>query len=305
MNPDKTLFVDLFIAYMKAANIERIATGSPCESTVKTNIGTVKNILRHCNLSECAPLSSLTRQMLAGYVVSCSESGRPSISIKSDIDRLNALFALWTRPHYEYLLGKNFEHQFRFPVPRVKASPQRYTRPPREQLMAVKAWYANLRKDARCEGKWIAATLMLEFAMRNGDIERLRWDNIVEKNGRFFLSYMPHKTKLSSGRIVFWPVHNDIWKVLKVIRAKSNDHLVLPRAAGQIARITRELRSMGFRGSKGAYELRKICIDHVYQNYGAEMATSISGDNLNTILRYYADPSALNVMGVRIFDLIK
>ncbi|MBQ4384337.1 MAG: hypothetical protein II823_00235 [Kiritimatiellae bacterium] len=305
MNPDKTTFADILSAYTKAARAERAATGSPCESTVKTNIGTTRNILKRCNISEDAPLSSLTRQMLADYVVQCCECGRPLISIKSDIERLNALFAIWTEPHYEYLLGAELGRAFRFPVPRVKASAQRYTRPARELLMAVKAWYANLQMNARCEGKWIAATLMLEFAMRNGDIGRLRWDNIVEKDGRCYLSYTPHKTKLSSGRIVVWPVHDDIWKVLKAIKAKSRNELVLPRAAGQIARITRELRSMGFRGSKGAYELRKICIDHVYQNYGAEMATSISGDNLKTILRYYADPSALNVMGVRIFDLIK
>ena len=305
MDTDKTTFSDLFFAYAKAAKVERTATGSPCASTVKTNIGTARNILRRCHLSEDVPLSSLTRQTLADYVVKRSEAGKPAISIKSDVERLNALFAAWTAGYYEYLLGANPDKAFRFPVPRVRVSPQRYTRPPRERLMAVKAWYANLGKAALYDGKWLAATLMLEFAMRNGDIRRLKWSNMVEKNGRVFLAYTPHKTALSSGRMVFWPVHDDIRKRLEEVKAKSHSELVLPGAAGQIAHITKELRSMGFGGSKGAYELRKICIDHVYQNYGAEMATSISGDNLKTILRYYADPSTLNVMGVRILDLIK
>ena len=156
MNTDKTTFADLFFAYEKAAKVERTATGSPCVSTVKTNIGTARNILRRCHLSEYSPLSSLTRQMLADYVVKRSEAGRPAISIKSDVERLNALFAAWTAAYYEYLLGANPEHVFHFPVPRVKVSPQRYSRPPRKQLMAVKDRYTNLGKAASLDEKWLA-----------------------------------------------------------------------------------------------------------------------------------------------------
>ena len=63
-------------------------------------------------------------------------------------------------------------------------------------------------------------------------------------------------------------------------------------------------RALGFTGHKGAYELRKICIDHVYQKYGAEMAVSISGDDIRTITRYYADPSRPNIGTTRIIDLL-
>ena len=41
--------------------------------------------------------------------------------------------------------------------------------------------------------------------------------------------------------------------------------------------INRDLRGLGFSGSKASYELRKICIDHIYQWFGAEKAVSISG----------------------------
>jgi hypothetical protein len=68
--------------------------------------------------------------------------------------------------------------------------------------------------------------------------------------------------------------------------------------------INYDLRALGFCGTKGAYELRKICIDHVYQKYGAEMAVSISGDEIRTILKYYADPAQPNLGTIRILDLI-
>ena len=61
---------------------------------------------------------------------------------------------------------------------------------------------------------------------------------------------------------------------------------------------------MLFTGSKGCYELRKICIDHIYQKYGVEMASSISGDDIRTVMRYYADPSAVHVENVRVVDLL-
>ena len=68
--------------------------------------------------------------------------------------------------------------------------------------------------------------------------------------------------------------------------------------------INRDLRSLGFCGCKGAYELRKICIDHIYQKFGAEMAVSISGDDIKTITRYYADPAQPNFGSVRVLDLL-
>lgn len=305
MNTDATTFSDLFSAYGKAAKIERTATGLPAPSTVGINIGNAKTILERCHLKMDAPLSSLTRHILADYVVRQRESGRPTISIKSEMDRLNALFARWTGSHYEYLLPEWTGIAFRFPTPHVRATPQHYTRPTRERLMAVKAWYAALWGDSAREGIWLAATFMMEFAMRNGDIERLTWDNLIEKDAHIFLCYTPHKTRFSSGRTVLWPIHDAIWRRLEAIRRKSRSRLILPGADKHIARITRDMRKMGFQGSKGAYELRKICIDHIYQHYGAEMATSISGDNLRTILRYYADPTTLNVVGVRVFDLIR
>ena len=63
--------------------------------------------------------------------------------------------------------------------------------------------------------------------------------------------------------------------------------------------LNRELRVLGFHGSKASYEL-----DHVYQKYGAEMTVSISGDDIRTITKYYADPAQPNLGAVRIVDLL-
>ena len=38
--------------------------------------------------------------------------------------------------------------------------------------------------------------------------------------------------------------------------------------------------------------------------HGAEMASSISGDDIRTVTRYYADPSQVHVENVRIADMI-
>ena len=140
------------------------------------------------------------------------------------------------------------------------------------------------------------------------------------KDGSAVLCYTPHKTRLSSGRVVAWPVHPDIWSRLCEYRgvgrfrdkrngwAKNegrDSQLVVPCARDVYVRLNRELRTLNiFTGSKGCYELRKICIDHIYQKFGAEMAVSISGDDIKTITLYYADPAQPNIGAVRVIDLL-
>jgi hypothetical protein len=180
-------------------------------------------------------------------------------------------------------------------LPSFRAQAPRYLRPSGEMLGRVKAWYKKQTGE-----HWFAATMMLEFAMRNGDVLRLKDTNFVENGNGRFLSYTPHKTELSSGRRVYWPIHDDIWQQFEDYGRLSG----LDVTDETFIDINSDLRSMGFRGSKASYELRKICIDHVYQKYGAEMAVSISGDDIRTISRYYADPAQPNIGAVRITDLI-
>ena len=48
----------------------------------------------------------------------------------------------------------------------------------------------------------------------------------VVKDGRHFLLYTPHKTSLSSGRIVCWPIHDDIWKASEELRVGEGEWVV-------------------------------------------------------------------------------
>ena len=137
--------------------------------------------------------------------------------------------------------------------------------------------------------------------MRNGDIMRLSRRNFVEREGRIYLNYTPNKTVHSSARTVKWPVHPEIWN--KIHTLMEGDQL--PTLDDDIfMRLNQKMRDMGFNGPKGAYELRKICVDHVYQKFGAEMAVSISGDDIKTITYYYADPAQPNIGDIRVTDLI-
>ena len=179
-------------------------------------------------------------------------------------------------------------------VPKIKIRIVPYTRPSNEVLSRLRAWYGKLKG-----AKWFAVTMMLEFAMRNGDVDRVDDGYFVEIEGRHYLRYTPHKTALTSGRRVCWPVHEKIWRRI----AESGLDALRPDYLTWLE-IARDLRGLGFNGKKCAYELRKICIDHIYQRFGAEMAVSISGDDIKTISRYYADVARPNIGDVRVCDLI-
>ena len=188
------------------------------------------------------------------------------------------------------------------------------THEPRSTSHEARSSRAFLKSHEK-EREWLAATFMLEFAMRNGDILRLTPSNFIESaqstrhkaQGTKFLSYTPHKTELSSGRRVCWPIHPDIWAKLGPLVTdgdKPGSALLRTLDSGVFERLNRQMRLLGFTGGKGAYELRKICIDHIYQKFGAEKATAISGDDIKTITHYYADPAAVTVVGIRILDLL-
>lgn len=288
-------------AYVTAAAIERLKCGRPGMSTVNNTICGVKRFVRYLNerreklgyervsFEEDFPLVSIIKPPLVHrYLADMLESGLRPLTAMSYLNQLRQLFARWMRPYYDERGWKVPE----FPSIGGRRMVPRYVRPPADRLLKVKMWYEALPPG----DVWFAATMMLEFAMRNGDILRLGRENFVESNGRMFLNYTPHKTKYSSGRMVKWPIHPTLWERLR------NEHVSCDRRT--FAKVNKAMRDIGFTGVKGAYELRKICIDHVYQRFGAEMATSISGDDIRTIIRYYADPMQPNIGDVRVVDLL-
>ena len=277
--------------YEAIAKAERMKCGAPCEATVKNTLKGTRHLCRAAGIDLGSPVDVFTRQKIDEAVISFIAKGNSRISAWSCVCQLRALFAKWTRSYYK-------DAGWDIPpleLPNFRSKPPRYQRPGAELLAKVKKWYAHLDGEL-----WFAATMMLEFAMRNGDVLRLADDNFIERGGRMYLNYTPHKTALTSARQVLWPVHPDIWRRFDEMGGFRGMGL------GQetFVEMNRQLRALGFAGSKASYELRKICIDHVYQKFGAEMATSISGDEIRTITRYYADPSQPNVGEFRIVDLL-
>ena len=310
--------IDMVLAaYPRFAAIERMRMERPCEKTVESAIGGLRRLCEFGGISTDLPISVLTRRRLEQIVDVVRGSSLKPITLWSYLYSLRKLFAKWTAHYYT-------EAGWTIPpldIPLCRRQSPRYIRPDQTVIAKVKEWYNCLekRKDGR---EWVLATLMLEFAMRNGDAERLRWADFREKTSAtsVFLCYTPNKTKLTSGRIVAWPVHPQIWEKLCAYRERGvpynkrkgwkrnearDSQLVVPCARDVFVRLNRELRALKvFNGSKACYELRKMCVDHIYQKFGVEMASSISGDDIRTVTRYYADPSAVSVEGVRVVDLL-
>jgi len=277
--------------YRTIAQTERMKTGRPGEETVCNVLRGSANVCRAAKVELKSPVDALTRQRIDTALATFMGRGLTRLTAWSYVCQLRGLFARWCEPYYRdagWAIPK-------LDLPAFLAKAPRYVRPSAELLGKVKKWYEKQTGEY-----WFAATMMLEFAMRNGDVLRLRDENFVTRDAKHYLSYTPHKTELSSGRRVFWPIHDSIW-------TKFDDYgglSCLDVTDETFDEINRDLRQLGFHGHKAAYELRKICIDHVYQKFGAEMAVSISGDDIKTITKYYADPAQPNIGAVRIVDLL-
>lgn len=297
--------------YVVSAEVERLKCGRPGKDTVTNTLLGVKTFKRWLNdrreslgferigFDENFPLVSIIKApLIHGYLADMLKSGVKPITAMSYIEQLQQLFAKWVRPYYE-------DRGWKIPpFPAIGGRPKapRYCRPSREQLEKVKTWYLALQAkqsanpDLQSKNLWFVATMMLEFAMRNSDIKLLKRENFVEREGHMYLYYTPHKTMHSSGRVVKWPVHESIWQHVKGYSFDYDENTFVE--------LNKVMRGLGFTGNKGAYELRKICIDHIYQKFGAEKAVSVSGDNIRTIMYYYADPAQPNIGDLRVTDLL-
>lgn len=284
---------ELWALYHRIAALERLKCDRPSRWTVYNVGSAINKLLEVTDLTLDSPFTEITRQRLNNFMLECLARKFSAASTTCYLQRLCALTTRWTMPYYE---DQGWEVKpICLPVFRKRL--MRYHRPSRELLGKVKEWFEGLREreDRRYR---MVVMLMLEFAMRNGDIMRLRAENFIVRGERTFLMYTPHKTAFSSGRTVCWPVHPDLLAEITAFKFP----IRWPQKI--FAELNAELRGLGFKGAKGLYELRKICIDHIYQGFGAEAASSISGDDIRTVTRYYADPSAVSINDVRVVDLL-
>ena len=277
--------------YRQIAQAERVKTGRPGMETVANVLRGTRTVCEAAEIPLDARIDQITRKAIDTALAAFMRKGIARISAWSYVCQLRGVFARWCIPYYK---DAGWEVS-PLEMPVFRANPPRYVRPSAELLNRVKVWYGKQRGEC-----WFAATMMLEFAVRNGDVLRLRKENFVSENSRHYLHYTPHKTALTSGRRVYWPIHETIWQQLDELGGMDG----LEVTEETFTELNRSLRSLGFHGNKAAYELRKICIDHIYQKYGAEMATSISGDDIKTISRYYADPAQPNAGAVRVIDML-
>ncbi len=277
--------------YSMIARLEQMKSGRPCARTVQNALAGTRHVCEAAGISLGMGVDRLTRRAIDNAIVAFIGRGISRTSAWSYVCQLRSLFARWCQPYYR-------EAGWRIKpleLPHFSARAPRYVRPSPAMIARVKNWYKNTDGVL-----WFAATMMLEFAMRNGDVLRLTDGNFMHKDGQVYLCYTPHKTELSSGRRVCWPIHPDIWARISEMGGME----AIGLTDEVFEKVNRQMRKLGFEGAKGAYELRKMCIDHVYQRFGAEMATSISGDDIKTISHYYADPAQPNIGRIRILDLL-
>ncbi len=275
------------------SDAERMKTGRPGEETVANAIRGTRNVCRAAGIPLDSTVDAFSRKAIDAALAEFVRRGLSRVTAWTYVCQLRAVFARWCLPYYK-------DAGWRIPkleIPVFRAQAPRYVRPANEMISRVKSWYENLDGE-----RWFAATMMLEFGMRNGDVLRLKSENFISKKqgAAHYLSYTPHKTALTSGRRVCWPIHDEIWRKIEESGGVTAFEITDETFEG----INLELRALGFRGNKASYELRKMCIDHVYQRFGAEAASSISGDDIKTITRFYADPAEPNIGVTRILDLL-
>lgn len=291
--------------YKDAARIERIKTGRPTKRTAAGVIKTFRYVIDTLDIKLTASVDALTRKRLNEFCMMMIEKNVGRVSIQSYLDKVKSLGAKWTRDYYtdENLITPKFD------IPRINVTPTRYKRPNEQKRQAVLKWYQSLTEE-NDDVLWGVVTMMLEFAMRNRDVWLLTWGNFKKTESGIVLEYVPNKTRLSSGRRVVAKVPNETWARLRRLRGKRTEIKEDTPVFNGLGLwkvwqdISEAMRLFGFNGSKSIYELRKLCIDTVYRNFGAEAASAISGDDIHTVTKYYADSSICDIGNVRISELM-
>lgn len=280
-------FAEILEAYPQLAAVERAACGKPREITVTVASMALRRILGYAGVRLDAPVTDLTEARLAVAQEEMVAREIKPVSLFGQFAHCRSVFAGWVMPKYR-LKGWEFKAPA-FPRRRGRLTAC-YTRPPEELRLRTLEWYRSLEQSEPMT--WVAASCMLQFGMRNSDVILLEWDAFERVDDHYEVNYRPHKTSSSSGRMVHVPLSDDLYQRLR--RAGGKGDKVVEDSASIFVRINLGMRNLGWQRpkyEKGAYELRKMCIDRIYREFGAEAAVQVSGDNITTVVRYYADSS--------------
>ncbi len=287
----------LLAAYGVAAAREQLKTdGKPSQRTVSATKQNFAKLMTCGEFKWDDPYTVMTADELEACYIKLRADGKCAVSAWKYISSAQSITAKWAIAHYRRM-GYSVK-SMELPVIQFRKA-KRYIAPSEQTKRKVLAWYADKwsGKDKRA---WLAVTMILQFAVRNGDVCRLTWRNFVEQNNGIYLIYVPHKTERSSGRRIVWPVHEALWeRILEARydmgkRAWVDDAPLILHAKQVLVRMNKDLRKAipDFRNTvKGIYELRKLRIHTEYARNGVERASALSGDDIKTLCYYYADVS--------------
>lgn len=289
-------FSKLLELYKDAAEAEQIKSGRPETRTVETAIKYFKYLIDGCGFKWTEPMSRLKTEDIDGFVVKTIKAGKTPTSAWTYAASCQSVTPRWA---LEYYSRQGYDvRQYQMPVFRNR-KPPRYERPTKATLDAVDEWYKGLWKDDMSKQDcriWFLATMMYKFAVRNGDVGTFTLRNFSEHDGSTYLIYTPHKTANSSGTVVNWPVHPDLFERIKkaaeIMNIDEDDTFVRSyrETSAAVNRMLRKIPGLAEK-EKASYELRKMCVDHAYHSWGVEMAAAISGDDIKTLTYFYADVS--------------
>ena len=289
-------FAKLLELYKDAAEAEQIKSGRPETRTVETAIKYFKYLIDGCGFKWTEPMSRLKTEDIDGFVVKTIKAGKTPTSAWTYAASCQSVTPRWA---LEYYSRQGYDvRQYQMPVFRNR-KPPRYERPTKATLDAVDEWYKGLWKDDMSKQEcrvWFLAVMMYKFAARNGDVGTFTLQNFKEHDGSIYLIYTPHKTSRSSGTVVNWPVNPDLYERIKKaaeILELDEDEVFVRSYRETSAAVNRMLRKIPGLADKekASYELRKMCIDRIYHEFGVEMAAAISGDDIKTLTYFYADVS--------------
>lgn len=215
-----------------------------------------------------------------------------AISAWSYILGLKSITAHWAINKYEargYLV-----EPAKIPDKPTAANAPQYHLLPDDKKEKINNWYMSLA-DCPDRNMRLAASMTYQLAVRPIDTGYITADNFRQdpSDGLVHLVYKPHKTQMSSGRIVDWPVLPALWKEIREIAGERLDagHALLRSPVTTYKKLNASMRAAcDMTGNKAVYELRKLCIDTIRRTMSSDHAVAISGDRRDTIDKYYSDP---------------